>query len=197
MDIIEKILKGDTYAPSHHARDGFLGGGMLYYALAYMIKAELCVCLGSGTGFVPKMMRQAQLDAGVVDGKTMVIDADLESAGWGSPDYFKNETEFTKNFADVIRIKELSVEASKRFEPGSIGYLHIDADHSYEGVKADFEAYKDKITPRGMITLHDSIPRDRGCGVYRLVEELRNLHSVDVTNLSIGTGVAIVRVTQV
>jgi len=193
-ETIEKILEGDIYAPSHHARDGFLGGGMLYYALAYMVKAELCVCLGSGTGFVPKVMRQAQLDAGI-DGKTILIDADLPEAGWGSPDYFKDETPFTKNFSDVVRIKELSVAASSRFESNSIDYLHIDADHSYEGVKADFEAYRSKIKHRGYMTLHDSIHRD--CGVYKLIAELRKMANIDVVNLSIGTGVALVKVSQV
>jgi len=193
-ETIEKILEGDIYAPSHHARDDFLGGGMLYYALAYMVKAELCVCLGSGTGFVPKVMRQAQLDAGI-DGKTILIDADLPEAGWGSPDYFKDETPFTKNFSDVVRIKELSVAASSRFESNSIDYLHIDADHSYEGVKADFEAYRSKIKHRGYMTLHDSIHRD--CGVYKLIAELRKMANIDVVNLSIGTGVALVKVSQV
>jgi len=193
-EVVDKILEGDIYAPSHHARDGFLGGGMLYYALAYMIKAELCVCLGSGTGFVPKVMRQAQLDT-KVDGKTMLIDADLAEAGWGSPDYFDKETPFTKHFSDVIRIKELSVVASSRFKNNSIDYLHIDADHSYEGVKADFEAYRSKIKHRGYMTLHDSIHRD--CGVYKLIAELRQEPSIDVVNLPIGTGVALVRVSQV
>jgi len=40
--------------------------------------------------------------------------------------------------------------------------LFLDGDHSYEGVKADFENYGGKVRPGGVIAMHDLIPpRDR------------------------------------
>ena len=39
-----------------------LAAGMIYYSLAYSLKARTCVNLGSGGGFVPRMLRQAQRD---------------------------------------------------------------------------------------------------------------------------------------
>ena len=37
-----------------------------------------------------------------------------------------------------------------------IDLLHIDAGHSYEDVKKDFELYSKLINPNGIITIHDT-----------------------------------------
>lgn len=36
--------------------------------------------------------------------------------------------------------------------------IFIDGDHSYKGVKADFELYKELLSPRGVIIFHDIDP---------------------------------------
>jgi predicted O-methyltransferase YrrM len=42
-----------------------------------------------------------------------------------------------------------------------LDFLFIDGDHSYEGVRADFELYRDLVREGGLIALHDINP-DRG-----------------------------------
>ena len=37
-----------------------------------------------------------------------------------------------------------------------IDYLHIDADHSYEGVKKDFDLYSKLLNKNGIISIHDT-----------------------------------------
>ena len=37
-----------------------------------------------------------------------------------------------------------------------IDFLHIDGDHTYEGVKLDWELYSPKVRPGGYITVHDT-----------------------------------------
>ena len=37
-----------------------------------------------------------------------------------------------------------------------IDYLHIDGEHSYEGVKKDFELYSSIMSENGIITIHDT-----------------------------------------
>ena len=39
-----------------------MGAGMMYFSLVYYMKARNCVCLGSGGGFVPRIMSQARLE---------------------------------------------------------------------------------------------------------------------------------------
>ena len=39
-----------------------------------------------------------------------------------------------------------------------VDFLFIDGDHSYEGVKRDFELYNDLVRPGGLIAFHDIVP---------------------------------------
>jgi predicted O-methyltransferase YrrM len=41
-----------------------------------------------------------------------------------------------------------------------VDFLFIDGDHSFEGVKADFDTYSPLVRPGGVIALHDIIPDD-------------------------------------
>jgi predicted O-methyltransferase YrrM len=38
-------------------------------------------------------------------------------------------------------------------------FLFIDGDHSYEGVKQDFEMYSHLVTSGGLIAFHDTLQR--------------------------------------
>lgn len=40
----------------------------------------------------------------------------------------------------------------------AVDFLWIDGDHSYEGVRRDFELYAPLVRPGGMIALHDILP---------------------------------------
>jgi predicted O-methyltransferase YrrM len=50
----------------------------------------------------------------------------------------------------------------------SLDLLFIDGDHSYEGVKADWEAYKHLLRPGSIVVFHDSGWAE---GVKRVIEE--------------------------
>lgn len=49
---------------------------------------------------------------------------------------------------------------------GPVDFLFIDGDHRYEGLKADWEAWRDLIAPGGLVALHDTVGRAFGCEVY-------------------------------
>lgn len=184
------LINQEKFHKSHHANVGFLGGGLLIYAFAYMFKSKCCVCLGSGSGFAPRLMRQAQFDCGIKDeSETILVDANLPEAGWGEPDYHNKNTFFTDNF-DVKIIKDTTKNAVSKFHNKSIKYLHIDADHSYEFVRDDFISYSKYVPVHGIITLHDSMV---DTGVPRLVSEIKAMKGFEVCNIQIGTGLAVVR----
>jgi predicted O-methyltransferase YrrM len=54
--------------------------------------------------------------------------------------------------------------------------IFIDGDHSYEGVKKDFEMYNPLVKPDGMIVFHDIVVHtvEQGCEVNKLWMELKN-----------------------
>ncbi len=56
----------------------------------------------------------------------------------------------------ISMIQKTSVEAAKDWPAGKlVDMVYIDADHSYEGCKADIEAWFSKVRPGGIICGHD------------------------------------------
>lgn len=53
--------------------------------------------------------------------------------------------------------------------------LFIDGDHSYEGVKADFESYRSLVRSGGVIAFHDIAehPKEIGCEVAPFWQEIK------------------------
>jgi uncharacterized Rossmann fold enzyme len=52
-------------------------------------------------------------------------------------------------------LRQDSREAAKAIPDGSLDFVFIDADHSYEGCRADIEAWRPKIKKGGFISGHD------------------------------------------
>ena len=57
-----------------------------------------------------------------------------------------------------------------------IDFLFIDGDHSYEGVKKDFEMYSPLVRKGGIIAFHDIVehPPDTGCEVNKFWNEIKH-----------------------
>ena len=66
-------------------------------------------------------------------------------------------------------LKGISWEVAEHFENDSVDFVFIDADHSYESVVKDINAWLPKIKKGGMISGHDY---NNPCGVKRAVNEL-------------------------
>jgi len=59
---------------------------------------------------------------------------------------------------------------------GKVDFLFIDGDHTYEGVKADFEMYSPLVRPGGLVVFHDICKHAEAvnCQVDRFWHEVKN-----------------------
>ncbi len=72
-----------------------------------------------------------------------------------------------------------TVEKVRELLEGSpIDFLMIDGDHTYEGVKRDWELYEPLVAPGGLIALHDIVEHDQSplCKVDEFWSELAGDH---------------------
>lgn len=188
-DYIKTYINEAPWRESHGATtETYLGAGLLYYTLAYITQAEVCVCLGSGGGFVPRIMRQAQRDLGLTNAKTILIDANI--GDYGRPQWLSENNFFRKQFPDIEIIMEtthhVALNAGKSWK---INYLHIDADHSLEGAYQDFIDYLPLMAPKGVITFHDT--RDNHMPCAKLIPILQEKGYEIVNFKSLGEGTAV------
>ena len=165
----QMTLEPVKYRWTHGATDLHLGDGMIIYSLILFNRAKTCVCIGSGGGFIPRLMTQARRDLweqGIFVGNnsaewgdigtTIIIDA---ANGVGGFTDWTEENSFLRQHFDPQVILETSERAFYDYfvrQDMKIDYLHIDGDHSYNGVKKDFDLYSTIMSENGIITIHDT-----------------------------------------
>ena len=152
-----------SYRWTHGANDTYLGAGIMYYSVPYFLKAQVCVCLGSGGGYVPRLMTDAIWELQETDmiemGEVYVVDATNSVNGevdWSDEDSYLRE-KFNPRFLNTTTEDAFYNFFVKR--DIKVDYLHIDADHTYEGVKKDFELYSTLMNENGIISIHDTDKR--------------------------------------
>lgn len=141
-------LKDLPYAWSHNITDEYPGLGFMYAFIASIVDPPVCVCIGSGSGIVPIIMSK------YCRGKVILIDA-LNDVN-GNSDETKLYYEKLKSEYPNIEIIIKDSKDTVNDVPDTIGYLHIDGDHSYEGVKSDWELYSSKVVGDGYVSIHDT-----------------------------------------
>lgn len=79
--------------------------------------------------------------------------------------------------SEVVRME--SLKAAKRFDPGSLDFVYLDANHSYNAVKADIQAWFPLVKKGGVFAGHDYLTEERKkevdreyYGVKQAVDEL-------------------------
>lgn len=121
----------------------------------------------------------------VVDSDAKILSLDLPGGdfGGGSNDY---KGPFFKNFAcgnqeiHLFRADShlpLSLQNIRAIlREGQLDFLFIDGDHTYKGVKQDFEMYSPLVRKGGLIAFHDICrhPPETGCDVFTFWKEIKH-----------------------
>lgn len=80
---------------------------------------------------------------------------------------------------DLIRadshLDETCLQVKTCLGSQGVDFLFIDGDHTYEGVRRDFEMYSPFVSPNGIIAFHDIVPPrgNNGSGVHRFWSEVK------------------------
>ena len=62
-----------------------------------------------------------------------------------------------RGFSEYVTVvRSFSIDAVQNYQNTKFNFVFIDADHSYEGCKSDFEAWSPLVVPGGEIAFHDS-----------------------------------------
>ena len=171
-------------------------------SLSYAARATRCVVLGSGGGFVPAALRQAQRDAGIgAESETVLVDGDANPPGAPQPNYHAGGAArsggFRAAWPEVELVRALTDDAVELLRArwgaaDAIDVLVIDADHTHAQSLRDAELWLPLLRARGGVAvLHDTGGCAMGCAKTPGVLRARGY---DVVNLpSFGDGIALVR----
>ena len=71
LDYIKAAITSNEGTPvpyrwSHGATDLHLGDGMIVYSIIQHMRAKNCVCIGSGGGFIPRIMTAARIELAAI-----------------------------------------------------------------------------------------------------------------------------------
>lgn len=94
-----------------------------------------------------------------------IISIDLENALWGRPGTYRNRDRalaalsnkgyITHKINADSQLDSTRAELEAILAGRPINFLFIDGDHTYGGVKRDWDLYKDLVEPGGLIAFHD------------------------------------------
>ena len=114
-----------------------------------------------------------------------IISVDLPSGEFGGG-YPKYRSEFYQRFIDeeqdMYLLREDSHLEKTRDKVGYLlgsdllDFLFIDGDHTYEGVRKDFELYSPLVNEGGVIAIHDIAPhrKNSNCKVKVFWDEIKS-----------------------
>ncbi len=185
----------------HHIPSGLNDGVWTIFGLVRAMKPEVCVEIGSAQGHSACHIGAALEENG--KGMLYAIDPHTVTA-WNDRDSEDSFPMIQRNLAAIgvsHRVELLRTTSAGAAEDWSrsIDLLFIDGDHSYEGVKNDWNLFHPFVRPGGVVLFHDTAWQIENpdamrpdMGVPRFVDELR-LAGYPVITLLEHHGVSIVQ----
>jgi predicted O-methyltransferase YrrM len=183
---------------------GLADSSNLLYGLVRSMKPAVCVEIGSARGRSTCHIAMALKENGC--GRLYAIDPH-EPTEWNDLRSVDTFDVFQANISALGLTKQVEIVRSfsgeiARTWDRPIDLLFIDGDHSYEGVKNDWDLFVGHLSPFGVVVFHDTIwdlrPDPRWArptmGVPRFVDDLRQ-QGYQVLTVDRDCGVSLVQPT--
>lgn len=207
----EKIISQEDISKiieHYHGRDhnndydkGNLGFGFIHYSLIRNLRPERVLVVGSQKGYIPAICALAckHEKKGVVH----FVDAGYEledEDSWGGIGIWKK---VDSSYWEPLGVEEFitlhnmpTEEFERKMGDHKFGYIYIDGDHSYEGVKRDFELFWEHLEVGGFMSFHDVLvdkeTKYGKCGVKKFWEELIGGQKKNIITLPFSAGLGII-----
>jgi predicted O-methyltransferase YrrM len=211
MDLINKLSGRFSKSTPREALNniqfssGLGDSAWLLYALCRSIKPQVAVEIGSARGKSACFVGTALKENG--KGHLYAIDPHTQTK-WND---FESVDTYNVMSANLDRlglqsvvsiVRKTSLEALTDWQQ-KIDLIFIDGDHSYEGVRADWEGFRPFISEFGLVVFHDTLWELRpdpkwarsDMGVPKIVEELRQ-EGFPVLTIDQDCGVSLVQPTK-
>lgn len=189
---------------NQRAEDLNLGLGWLYYGLARLVRPRQAVVIGSWRGFVPLVIARACQD-NLEPCDVHFIDPSLADDFWkdalATRAYFeglglhnvRHHLHTTQEFVTTPAYDSLT----------DLGLIFIDGYHTAEQARFDYQAFADRLAPRGIVLFHDSMilkpsgiygpDRRYDVDVKYFMDELKQDPGLQLLDLPFGTGLTVLR----
>lgn len=155
------VYRGKGFFKSIEPRQNLLEIECLYQEVMHL-KPERVLEIGTAKGGTLYLWTQAATPDAVI------VSVDLPGGEFGGA-YPTCRIPFYESFAREgqkmhllladSHLSETYENVARIFSSRSIDFAFIDGDHTYEGVKADFNQYGPLVRPGGLIAFHDILPR--------------------------------------
>lgn len=166
-----------------------LGLGYIHYGLIRILKPKNILCIGSYRGYIPLVCALACNDNnfGSVDFVDAGSDFGKKYKLFG--DGFWKRVNTTKYFEKMVSAKRIKIYVMKsemfahKYPARKYGYIYVDGDHSYKGVKSDYRLFWRRLLNGGFMTFHDILGSRLGkkeIEVSKLWEEIPNKHKINI-----------------
>lgn len=207
QDFVAKILGEPDLRRMGHAQradDLNLGLGWLYYALGRIVRPTKVLVIGSFRGFAPMIFAKAVAD-NLEGGEVTFVDPSLVDGFWRDPEAV--QAHFARfgitNIRHHLMTTQEFVETDTYRDLDGLGIVFVDGLHTEAQARFDFEAFKDKLAPEGIILLHDSRRIKLSTlygegkhyvhGVKHFTDHLKTVADYEAFDLPFGDGVTLVR----
>jgi predicted O-methyltransferase YrrM len=209
-EILKAVRKFSVVAQHVRVDQIYFSSGLgdssyILYGLTRSMKPEVCVEIGSARGRSACFIGMALKENG--RGKLYAIDPHTRTA-WNDHDSVDTYKTITRNLKTLnvtqhVDIVRQTSEATAKSWDRKIDLIFIDGDHSYAGVKRDWDLFVPHVREFGVVIFHDTIwdlrPDPRwarpNMGVPRFVEDLRQ-EGYPVLTIDKDYGVSLVQPTK-